>query len=96
MSLVITSVKVFPFNPEKASKTKAFASVTLNDGAINFNQLTVVQGKDGVFLGLPNKKIKEASQDTEAKYQEFFFFNKDTRDMISKAVVEEYEKVKHT
>lgn len=78
---------------------KAFFSVNL--GALRLEDLRLIQGPSGLFVGMPSKKYVDRSGATQ--YFDLVRFNKDSdgnllpssqklRDEILNAAVEEYER----
>lgn len=52
--LKVTDVKIF-LSKKPNSKTKAFASVTLN-GGIALHNIKVIEGPNGLFMAMPNRE----------------------------------------
>ena len=77
----ITQVKVYKFNGE--GKTKAFASVTL-DECLVLTGLKVIEGGNGLFVAMPQTKYKEEWKDI------FFPVTKEFRQELVDAVLSEY------
>ncbi len=85
------SVKTFA-NADQDSAIKANATLTIDDAFVVKN-LTVVQGKNGLFVNMPHHKTKEVDENGKAIYKDDAFpLTKDVRDMIQKSVIESYEK----
>ena len=59
MSKYDISAKVNPLK-DQTKNTKAMASVTI-DGVIAINDLTIVEGKNGAFVGYPQNKDKDGN-----------------------------------
>ena len=76
----ITSVKVYPYDN---GATKGFASITF-DGCFVVTGLTIIEGKNGLFVSMPSKKVKEEYKDI------CFPLNKEFRQDIQDAVLKEY------
>ena len=76
------SVKVNKIKEPKGA-TKAFASVTLDDAYV-ITGLTVVEGKNGAFVQMPQKKQGEEYKDT------FFPVTKEARQELNDAVLAAY------
>lgn len=53
----ITEIKVFPVREERL---KAYVSITL-DGCFVVKDLKVIDGKSGLFVAMPSKKLKDGS-----------------------------------
>ncbi len=71
---------------EPKGATKAFASVTIEDAYV-ITGLTVVEGKNGAFVQMPQKKVGEEYKDT------FFPVTKEARQELSDAVLAAYAAV---
>jgi stage V sporulation protein G len=82
-------IKIYPLNEKideknKASTTKAFASVTIED-LVAINSIRVVEGSKGLFVSMPQ------SMDKEGNYHDIAFpVSGDLRKALNKAVLEEY------
>jgi stage V sporulation protein G len=64
--------------------TKAFAKVTIED-AFAIDDITVVDGKNGLFVQMPRKSYK---QDGETKYKDVFHpVNAEARKELADAVM---------
>ena len=80
----ITEVRVYPLS-NKDSNLKAFASITLDD-AVCITGIRIVEGKNGVFMSMPQSK------DNDGEYHDVAFpITKDAREAIQDAVLDEYE-----
>lgn len=65
---------------------KAFASVTF-DGVFAVHGLRVVEGKNGLFVSMPNRQLKDG------EYKDIAHpVTKDFKDELSNAVLAEYNK----
>lgn len=84
------SVKTFA-NSEQDSAIKAHATLTI-DNAFVIKNLTVVQGKNGLFVNMPHHKTNEVDENGKALYKDDAFpLSKEMRDLIQKAAVESYK-----
>ncbi len=81
----ITQVKVFPVGEEKL---KAYVSIVF-DACFLVSDLKVIQGPNGLFISMPSKRKKNGDFKDVAHP-----LNRETREMIEKRILEEYEKVK--
>ena len=80
----ITEVRVHPI--EEKNRLKAYATIVFNDAFV-VRDLKVISGESGLFVAMPNKKSKDG------KYQDIAHpLNQETREMIEKSVLLEYEK----
>jgi DNA-binding cell septation regulator SpoVG len=90
----VSKVSVFP-NKSSKTKTLAFAGAELalaGGRKIWLNGLTVVNGVNGLFLGLPNQKKGKPAEGKEQKYEDVYFFNKEDRAHLQDLVLAEYDK----
>ncbi len=79
----VTEVRVFPVNEEKL---KAYVTITFDDCFV-VRDLKVINGNNGLFVAMPSKKRKDGTfKDTAHP------LNNETRKMIEKKVLAEYEK----
>lgn len=84
----VTEVKINKIQNPKG-KVLAFASVTFDD-VLTLNDCKVVDGKDGLFVGLPTRAYEV---DGETNYSATVFINDDyLYDAVQDAVLDEYEK----
>ncbi len=67
-------------------KLKAFANVTF-DNAFVVRGLKVISGRDGYFISMPSRRMKDGSHHDIAHP-----INNETRKMIEDAVLEAYER----
>lgn len=80
----ITEVRVFKLGNQE-STLKAFASITIDD-AICITGIRIVEGKNGLFMSMPQSK------DNEGEYHDVAFpITKEAREAIQDAVLDEYE-----
>ncbi len=83
--LVITSVSVRPYESDD-EKLKAFASIVFNNAFV-VKDLKVIEGNKGLFVAMPSRRGKDGTFRDIAHP-----LNQATRDMIERAVLEEYRK----
>ncbi len=83
----ITQVKVFPVNEEKL---KAYVSIVI-DGCFLVSDLKIIQGPNGLFISMPSKRKKNGEFKDVAHP-----LNRETRELLEKHVLGEYERVKAT
>ena len=81
----ITQVKVFPVNEEKL---KAYVSIVI-DGCFLVSDLKIIQGPNGLFISMPSKRKKNGEFKDVAHP-----LNRETRELLEKHVLGEYERVK--
>lgn len=80
----ITNVSVMKLE-EETGRLKAIASVTFNDDFV-VNDIKVIQGDKGLFIGMPSKKLPNGSfKDISHP------INQRTRDKIQNAILAKYE-----
>lgn len=83
--LEITEVRVRPYT-KSDDKLKAFATLTLN-GCFVVTDLKIINGKKGLFVAMPSRKRKDG------KFKDVAHpLNNETRQMIEKSILEEYER----
>ena len=80
----ITEVRVFPVTSE--DRLKAYATITI-DGIFLIRDLRVINGNTGLFVAMPSRKMKDGTFKDIAHP-----LNSDTRQMIEKKVLAEYER----
>ena len=81
----ITQVKVFPVNEEKL---KAYVSIVF-DACFLVSDLKIIQGPNGLFISMPSKRKKNGDFKDVAHP-----LNRETREMLEKHILAEYERVK--
>ncbi|NIO16754.1 MAG: septation regulator SpoVG [Deltaproteobacteria bacterium] len=79
----ITEVKVFPVQNDE--RLKAYATIIFDDCFI-VRDLKIIKGNEGLFVAMPSKKRKDGTYRDTAHP-----LNNETRSMIEKAVLTEYE-----
>lgn len=79
----ITEVRINKF---ENNNTKGFATITLDD-AIVITGLTIIQGKKGLFVSMPNTKGKDGKY-----YDSVYPLSKSGRDYINNTVLDAYNK----
>ena len=80
----ITSVNVH--KKEDDSRMKGIASVLIDDCFV-IRDIRIIEGKDGLFIAMPSRKIQNGEFKDIAHP-----INSDTRDKIQQAVLDEYAK----
>jgi len=80
--MVVTNVQVFSVDEERL---KAYATITF-DGCFIIRDLKVINGRKGLFIAMPSKKLKDGSFKDIAHP-----LNRETRLMIEDAVLSKYE-----
>ena len=83
----ITEVKIRKY---ENNATKGFASITFDD-ALVVTGLTILEGKNGLFVSMPQTKGKD-SDGKERWFDIVFPTSKDGRQAITDAVLEAYNK----
>ncbi len=84
-TLDVTEIKMYP-SKNSESKIKAFAHVVLN-GTLRLNNLKVIKGENGLFVGYPGEKGKDGEY-----YDIVHPITRDTRNIIQDAILANYEK----
>ncbi|MBC8185941.1 septation regulator SpoVG [candidate division KSB1 bacterium] len=79
----ITEITVTPRNEDKL---KAFVNITFDDQFV-VRGLKVIKGATGFFISMPSRKMPDGSFRDIAHP-----INKDFRDFIEKAILDEYER----
>ncbi len=81
----VTSVTVQ--KEEKAnSRVKGYAIIEL-DGVLKINGIRIIEGNERMFAAMPNRKV------ADDKYIDYVYpVNKELREKIEKAIIEEYNK----
>ena len=83
----ITEVRVRLVKKEDG-KLKAIASITI-DGCFVIHDVKIIEGTDGYFIAMPSKRTPEG------EYKDIVHpLNSATREIISKTVLQEFEKAK--
>ena len=83
----ITEVRVRLIKKEEG-KLKAVASVTIDDCFV-VHDVKIIDGADGCFIAMPSKRTPEG------EYKDIVHpLNTETRELLSKIVLGEYEKAK--
>ena len=80
----VTRVRVKKINPH--GKLKAWASVTFDDCFV-VHDVRVLEDERGIFIAMPSKKISNGEFIDIAHP-----INRESRDMLVKAVLEEYQR----
>jgi len=81
----ITDVKIKKVVSD--GKLKAYVSLTFNDCFVVHN-LKIIEGKNGVFVAMPNRKTKKGEFKDIAHP-----INSECRNLIQSRILEEYEKL---
>ena len=84
---MITNVRIF--RTKKEGNTKGFASCALRlegGGLFYVTGISIMGGKNGLFISMPSKKVKDDWKDV------CFPGDKETRKAIQDAILEEYSK----
>lgn len=81
----ITEVHVHKVERE-GSRLKGFASIVIDD-AIIINNIRIIDGKTRVFCAMPNHPTSDGKFEDSVHPK-----NQETRDMIEKKIMEEYNK----
>ena len=82
--LEVTKVNIYKV--ENLGQVKAIASIVINN-AIAINNIKIIEGKKGLFIGMPSKKNeKGVFKDIVCP------INNETRETIQNAILKEYMK----
>lgn len=80
----VTEVRVFLVNNEE--RLKAYATITI-DTVFLIRDLRIINGNAGMFVAMPSRKMKDGTFKDIAHP-----LNSETRQMIEKKVLSEYER----
>ena len=82
----ITDVRVRLVTKDEG-KLKAVASITIDDCFV-VHDIKIISGKEGLFISMPNIKTPEG------EYKDIVHpINTETREMIKKSIMDEYNKI---
>ena len=71
---------------KQGSRVKGYAVIEL-DGVLKINGIRLIEGNSRLFAAMPNRKVGDD------KYIDYVYpINKELREKIEKAIIEEYEK----
>lgn len=71
---------------KQGSRVKGYAIIEL-DGVLKINGIRLIEGNTRLFAAMPNRKVGDD------KYIDYVYpINKELREKIEKAIIEEYEK----
>ena len=84
----ISEVRVRLVKNDDGKKLKAVASITIDDCFV-VHDVKILEGNEDMFIAMPSKKTPDG------EYKDIVHpLNTETREMLKKVVLEEYEKVK--
>lgn len=87
------AVKVTPFERE-GSNIKGLARIYLDDSFV-INNVSVLQGKDNVFVAMPSYKTKQTDEQGKAVYQDVCYpVTKEFRENLYREIIENYKEKK--
>ena len=87
------SVSVTPFERE-GSNIRGLARIFFEDSFI-VNNVTILQGKDNLFVAMPSYKTKQVDEQGKPIYQDVCYpVTKDFRERLYNEIISEYEKAK--
>ena len=87
------SVTVTPFERE-GSNIRGLARIYFDDSFI-VNNVSILQGKDKVFVAMPSYKTKQTDEQGKAVYQDVCYpVTKEFREKLYSEIVSQYEKAK--
>lgn len=81
----ITNVKVIKV--EGSMRVKGIASITIDD-SFSVHNIKILEGKSGLFVAMPSRRTPSGEFKDIAHP-----INADTRELIQKAILSEYEKI---
>lgn len=76
---------------ETAGKTAGFATICFDDVFVVEN-ISIVQGKDGLFLSYPSRKLPKPDENGKEYRDIAYPVNKEIRSQIQETVLAEFEK----
>lgn len=82
-SVKVTEIRIKPY---LSGKLKAWVSITLNDSFV-IKSIRLLEAKRGLFIELPDKRILSGGYEPVIEV-----LNKETKDIIEKAILEQYKK----
>ena len=81
----ITEVRVRKVNTN--NRVVALATIEI-DNCFVVNDIKVLEGENGLFIGMPNRKT------SNGEYRDIAYpINRETRQLIQNAIIEEYNKI---
>ena len=81
----VTAVKVQKEAKEE-SRVKGYAVIEI-DGVLKINGIRIIEGNSRMFAAMPNRKV------ADDKYIDYVYpINKELKEKIEKAIIEEYNK----
>ena len=87
------AVKVIPYERE-GSNIKGLARIYLDDSFV-INNVSVIRGKNDVFVAMPSYKTKQTDKEGKAVYQDICFpITKEFRERLYGEIVETYKEEK--
>ena len=87
------SVTVTPYERE-GSNIRGLARIYFDDSFI-VNNVSILQGKDKVFVAMPSYKTKQTDEHGKAVYQDVCYpVTKEFREKLYSEIVSQYEKAK--
>src|SRR5437016_10623601 len=84
MNMQITEVRIYPTNEDLV---KAYVTITL-DNCLMIREIRVIQGPTGLFVSFPSEKQRDGTHRQLA-----YPANAETRMMIQRVILAEYEKI---
>ncbi len=86
------NLRVNPFQSDR-SKTVAFVSCKVNTeiGALYLNNMTLVNGSNGLFLSFPSRKLPKPDPKGN-EYQNHFFMDRNLKEPLQAAAIDEYNR----
>lgn len=86
-------VSIFPYERD-GSNIRGFGKVCFDDQFI-VNNISILQGKQNLYISMPAYKTKQVEEDGKPIYQDVCYpITKHFREKLYDAIMEEYEKVK--
>lgn len=85
----VTNVKVYPVKQTRKSNIVANVAICFEDAVVVYGKL--IEGKNGLFVALPNHSYEDKDGKTVYK-DDVYFLDRETADYVTDCVVEEYNK----
>jgi stage V sporulation protein G len=81
----VTEIRIYPTDEEDL--VKAYVTITF-DNCLMIREIKIIKGTTGYFVSMPSRKQRDGTRQAIA-----YPSNAETRNMIERAILAEYEKV---
>ena len=82
-------MKIDRMNKGEWGKLRAFFDLKTNEGIV-IKGFKLVEGINGLFVGMPSQKDKENDENGNPVYRDTVFMEKEARDQVNDLALEEY------